>query len=67
VPEGKIAFRLRHILVESCEHYRAEIIALEIMPKHMHLLVEVDPQFGIHRRIKNLKGYSSQVEKNFER
>jgi putative transposase len=29
------------------------------MPDHMHLLVEVDPQFGIHRLVKNLKGVTS--------
>ena len=39
--------------------YRAEIIALEIMPDHVHLLVEVDPQLGIHRLVKYLKGVSS--------
>lgn len=39
----------------------AEIIALEIMPDHVHCLVEVDPQFGIHRLVKNLKGVSSHT------
>ena len=39
--------------------YRAEIIALEIMPDHVHLLVEVDPQFGIHRLVKYIKGVTS--------
>jgi transposase len=29
------------------------------MPDHVHLLVEVDPQFGIHRLVKDLKGVSS--------
>ena len=54
VLEGKVASRLEQVIAESCERYRAEIIALEIMPDHVHLLVEVDPQFGIHRLIKNL-------------
>ncbi|PYY11270.1 MAG: IS200/IS605 family transposase, partial [Acidobacteria bacterium] len=39
--------------------YRAEIMALEIMPDHVHVLVEVDPQLGIHRLVKHLKGVSS--------
>jgi REP element-mobilizing transposase RayT len=26
------------------------------MPDQVHCLVEVDPQFGIHRLVKNLKG-----------
>lgn len=59
VLEGKIAFRLCHILVESCLYYRAEISALEIMPDPVHWFVEVEPQFGIHRLVKNLQGRSS--------
>jgi putative transposase len=31
------------------------------MPDHVHLLVEVDPQYGIHRLIKQIKGISSRV------
>ena len=36
--------------------YRAEISALEIVPDQVHLLGEVDPQFGIHRFVKRIKG-----------
>ncbi len=32
---------------------------MEIMPDHVHLLVEVDPQFGIHRAVKHIKGKTS--------
>jgi len=38
-----------------------EIIEMEIMPDHVHLLIEVDPQFGIHRVVKQIKGVSSRV------
>ncbi len=30
------------------------------MPDHVHLLVEVDPQFGIHKVVKRFKGNSSR-------
>ena len=33
---------------------------MEVMSDHVHLLVQVDPQFGIHRLIKNIKGRSSR-------
>lgn len=33
---------------------------MEVMPDHVHMLVEVDPQFGIHRLMKRLKGGSSR-------
>lgn len=58
---GPAATRLEEILREICTQLRAEIIALEIMPDHVHLLVEVDPQFGIHRLVKRLKGASSRL------
>ena len=31
------------------------------MPDHIHLLLQVDPQLGIHRLIKRLKGRSSRL------
>src|SRR5437588_13068858 len=34
-------------------------MALEIMTDHVHVLVEVDPQLGIHRLVKHLKGVPS--------
>ena len=34
---------------------------MEIMPDHVHLLIEVDPQYGIHRAVKQIKGYSSRI------
>jgi putative transposase len=58
---GDIEKRLKEIMFEKCKQLESEIIELEIMPDHVHLLVEVDPQFGIHKLIKNLKGYSSHI------
>jgi len=52
--------RLKEILHQACEEYRAVIEDLEVMPDHVHLLVIVDPQFGIHRLVKLLKGRSSR-------
>jgi putative transposase len=55
-----IASRLKEFLQEVCLAYQAEIEELEVMPDHVHLLVSVDPQFGIHRLVKLLKGRSSR-------
>jgi putative transposase len=54
-----IAKRLFELMHKAALRYRAELIALEIMPDHVHLLVEVDPQFGIHRLVKYIKGVTS--------
>ncbi len=34
---------------------------METTPDHVHLLVEVDPQFGIHKLVKPIKGRSSRL------
>lgn len=53
--------RLKTIINEVCNERRADILSLEVMPDHVHLLVEVDPQFGIHKLIKLVKGRSSRL------
>lgn len=56
---SEVEDRLKAILHEVAEERQAEIIELEVMPDHVHLLVEVDPQFGIHRLVRLMKGRSS--------
>ena len=56
---GAMAKRCEQLIRQIAAKYNAEVIALEIMPDHVHLLCEVDPQFGIHRLVKNMKGASS--------
>ena len=54
--------RLARIIEDTvAELKRAQIIALEVMPDHVHLLVDCDPQFGIHKLVKLLKGRSSRL------
>ena len=53
--------RLKTMLAEQIERWGQELIEMEVMPDHVHLLVGCDPQFGIHRLIKLLKGYSSHA------
>jgi putative transposase len=52
--------RLKEIIHEVVNESTAEILELEVMPEHVHLLVEVDPQYGIHRLVRALKGRSSR-------
>ena len=56
----EISERLKRLVREVAEDTLCEIIELEVMPDHVHLLVEVDPQYGIHRLIKLVKGRSSR-------
>ena len=53
--------RLKELIQQTCEQLNVEIIEMEIMPDHVHILMEVAPQFGIHKAVKSLKGYTSKV------
>lgn len=53
--------RLKELIKETCERIKVEIIEMEIMPDYVHLLIEVDPQYGIHSAVKQIKGYSSRI------
>ena len=53
--------RLKELIEEICCEHRIDIIEMEIMPDHVHLLIEVDPQFGIHKAVKQIKGCTSRV------
>jgi len=53
--------RLKAIIQQLAEELQCEIIEMEIMPDHVHLLLEVDPQFGIHRAVKAIKGRTSRL------
>ena len=58
---GRIEERLKQLVREVVEEKGAWLVALEVMPDHVHLLVEVDPQYGIHRLVKAIKGRTSRV------
>ena len=63
---GSVEKRLRELIHKAAARYRAEV-TLEIMPDQVHLLVEVDPQFGIHRLVKHSKGVTShELRKEFD-
>ncbi len=53
--------RLKELLNSKARELRTDIVEMEVMPDHVHLLIQCDPQFGIHRVVKQLKGYTSQV------
>ena len=53
--------RLKEIIDQVAEERSVEVIEMEVMPDHVHLLVEVDPQYGIHRFVKQVKGRSSRL------
>ena len=58
---GNIETRLKELLIKKCAEIKVDIIEMEIMPDHVHLLIEVDPQYGINKAVKQLKGTTSRI------
>lgn len=56
---GDVEARLKELIINTCEEIKVDIIEMEIMPDHVHLLLEVDPQYGVNKAIKLIKGRSS--------
>ena len=61
VIEGAVDARLKQIIRDVCAERECHIIELETMPDRVHLLVECDPRYGIHRLVKQVKGRSSRL------
>lgn len=53
--------RLKKIIRRTCAEQFAKVLELEVMPDHVHLLVAVDPQFGVAKLVRTLKGRSSRL------
>ena len=53
--------RLKEIFKEVANKYDFNIIEMEVMEDHVHLLLECNPRFGVMKCIHKLKGTSSNL------
>jgi len=53
--------RFREVLKSISFEKKVDVLELEIMPDHIHLLIDLDPQYGVNRFIKNVKGATSRI------
>ena len=57
----QVELRLKELLNEIGLSIGVEILEMEIGDEnHVHLLLSLDPQFGVHRAVKRLKGATSR-------
>ena len=57
---GQMEFRLGEIVRESCIRNGISVLALEIMPDHIHLFVSAPPRWSPSEIVNIIKGYSSR-------
>ena len=58
---GGIDQRLKAIIAAVAAEVGAEVIELEVMPDHVHLLAEIPPMVPLSRFVGLLKGRSSRL------
>lgn len=56
-----IEIRMRQLIEEKQVEFEYEIIELEIMPDHVHLLIDICPQIGVRNTISKIKGYTAHI------
>ncbi|MDI6812768.1 MAG: IS200/IS605 family transposase [Desulfitobacteriaceae bacterium] len=55
------AERLKKIFRDIATEHKFEIITMEVMPDHVHLLLDCSPQHFIPDIVKTVKGYSARL------
>lgn len=56
-----IAARFKEVVYELQEPNNFYVIEMEVMPDHVHLLLDVDPTIGIQKVVSRIKGRTSNV------
>lgn len=53
--------RLKELILEKQAEYGYNVMRMEVMPNHVHLLLDVDPRIGIAAVVAKIKGYTSHA------
>jgi len=56
-----IDIRLKELIISKQEEYNYKILDMEVMPDHVHLLLDVNPKVGIFTIVNLIKGYTSHT------
>ena len=58
--------RLKELFLEKQAEYGYQVIDMEVMADHVHLILDVNPQVGIKSVVGKIKGYTSAtIRKEF--
>lgn len=57
----RVRARLEELIRETAPELECEILALEILPDHLHLFVSATPQWAPNQLVARFKGKSSRI------
>lgn len=52
---------MNQLIYEKQNEYGYEVLDIEILPDHVHLLIDVNPKVGVFTVVNKIKGYTSRV------
>lgn len=53
--------RLKQLILEKQEQYQYKVLEMEIMPDHVHLILDTNPKIGVYDIVNKIKGYGSNT------
>jgi len=59
--KGELEKRLKELILQDQEKYGYRVLEMEMMPDHVHLLLDIEPNKGIFYIVNHIKGHSSRV------
>ena len=54
-----IAERFKELVLSLQEQYNFIVIEMEVMPDHVHLLLDIDPTVGVNKIVSKIKGFTA--------
>lgn len=60
VLEEDVANALKALVLEKQREYGYEVLDMEVLSDHVHLLLDVNPKIGIFTIVNKIKGYTSR-------
>ncbi len=58
---GGVDDRLKELIMEKQCQYGYTVLDMEVMPDHVHLLLDVNPKIGVFSVVNKIKGYTSKI------
>lgn len=59
-----IAARMKELLLSKQAEFGYTVIEMQVLPDHVHLLLDVDPRAGINVVVGKIKGFTSHELRN---
>ena len=59
--KGDVEVRLKELIAETAKKLDCEVLAIEVMPDHVHLFLSCHPSLAPDQVMFRIKGYSSRL------